>query len=131
VPKNKGKGQRTKRTTETKIKDENKDKEQGGKQANMAASTDRQRTMHWGHHFRAKVPRVGSVTLVIQNAGVWGISSRNTPKRANNTQKVGIHQRIATPDIPNGVFNPGYFLSFLRSVTRRCSRLGVQSRKHG
>ena len=62
--------------------------------------------VHWGHHFRAKVPRVGAVALGIHHAGVWGISSRNTPKRAKNTPKVGIHQRIHRV-FPTGYLTPG------------------------
>jgi hypothetical protein len=91
--------------------------------------------VHWGHHFRAKVPRVGAVTLGIHHAKypkrIWGLGYF-VPKYPQKGQKYGksgntsrgIHTPKNTPGIPNGVFNPGYFLSFSRSVagTRRRSQ---------
>jgi hypothetical protein len=73
-------------------------------------------------HFRAKVSRVGAVTLGIHHAKYpkrrgLGYFVPKYPQKGQEYTKSGNTPKN-TPGIPNGVFNPGYFLSFLRSAAR-------------
>ena len=82
--------------------------------------------VHWGHHFRAKVPGVGAVTLGIHHAKYpkWrslGYSGPEYPKKGQEYTKNGNTPKN-TPGISRGVFNPGYSFRNLRSVGPRSRR---------
>jgi hypothetical protein len=83
-----------------------------------------------GHHFRAKVPGVGAVTLGIHHAKYTkrrslGYSGPEYPKKGQEYTKNGNTPKN-TPGISRGVFNPGYFLSFLRSVLAAAGLISLQ-----